>query len=140
MKSLCLICSMAILFCLFMAIICLGIGVLLSLFLPITIFQAALLLMIPFCILLILMPLLLINQKMEQMMVMTDEDYMFWDEEDVLENKVRSEKKRQHTKKNQKKIIVMQNSPIMDQNAPCPCGSGEKYKNCCGKTGKSTKK
>jgi preprotein translocase subunit SecA len=32
------------------------------------------------------------------------------------------------------------NQPIITEkkiprNAPCPCGSGKKYKNCCGKSG-----
>ena len=140
MKNFCLVCSMAILFCFIAAIIFLGIGSLLSLILPVSSFQAALLLMAPFCILLILLPLLLINQKMEEMIEMAEEDYMLWDEENPANSLIRSEKKKARTKKKQNKIIVMENSPIFDRNAPCPCGSGEKYKNCCGKTGKTSKK
>ena len=65
MKNFCLVFFMAILFCFVATVIFLGIGSLLSLILPVSSFQAALLLMAPFCILLILLPLLLINQKME---------------------------------------------------------------------------
>jgi uncharacterized protein len=27
---------------------------------------------------------------------------------------------------------VVRNSPKVGRNAPCPCGSGKKYKKCCG--------
>ena len=30
---------------------------------------------------------------------------------------------------------VKREQPKISRNAPCPCGSGKKYKNCCGKTG-----
>lgn len=32
-----------------------------------------------------------------------------------------------------KVIPLTKNSPKVDRNAPCPCGSGVKYKKCCGK-------
>ena len=139
MKNICLIFSLAILCCLFVAGLFLGIGVLSSLFLPISAFQAALLIMIPFCISVILIPLLLINQKLEDMMVLMEEDYMIWDDEEWGEDMPRSEKKRSASSKLRKnKIIVMGTSPIIDKNASCPCGSGKKYKNCCGQKDKST--
>ena len=28
---------------------------------------------------------------------------------------------------------VINNEPKVGRNDPCPCGSGKKYKNCCGK-------
>ena len=28
---------------------------------------------------------------------------------------------------------VVKNAPQVGRNDPCPCGSGKKYKNCCGK-------
>ena len=28
---------------------------------------------------------------------------------------------------------VVNSSPKVGRNEPCPCGSGKKYKNCCGK-------
>ena len=28
---------------------------------------------------------------------------------------------------------VVNNEPKVGRNDPCPCGSGKKYKNCCGK-------
>ncbi|MBN2372322.1 SEC-C domain-containing protein [bacterium] len=140
MKNFCLVCSVTILFCLIAAFVFLGIGRLISLIFPVSVFQAAMLLMAPFCILLILLPLLLINQKMERMIEMAEEDYMLWDEENFPNSLAKPEKKKAKTKKKQNKIIVMENSPIFDRNAPCPCGSGEKYKNCCGKSGKTSEK
>jgi hypothetical protein len=115
-----------------------GIGTILNLFLPISAFQTALLLMTPFCCLLILFPLLLINQKIEEIVMMMEEDYMLWDEDEWIDSRVKTEKKRPRSKQRQNKIIVMGNSPI-DRNAPCPCGSEKKYKNCCGQKEKSTK-
>jgi len=84
----------------------------------------------------VLLPLLLINQKMEQMVTMTEDDYMFLDEEYAARNRIGQEEKISKSKGKQKKIIVMESSPIIDRNASCPCGSGEKYKNCCGEKGK----
>ena len=28
---------------------------------------------------------------------------------------------------------IVNNGPKVGRNDPCPCGSGKKYKNCCGK-------
>ena len=28
---------------------------------------------------------------------------------------------------------IVNNAPKVGRNDPCPCGSGKKYKNCCGK-------
>ena len=28
---------------------------------------------------------------------------------------------------------IVNNGPKIGRNDPCPCGSGKKYKNCCGK-------
>ncbi|MGA1789860.1 MAG: SEC-C metal-binding domain-containing protein [bacterium] len=139
MKSFSLIFLLAILSCFLIVILFLGIGILASLFLPVSAFQTALLLIAPFCCLLILFPLLLINQKMEEMVVMMEEDYMLWDDE-WTDNKTKMEKKkRTRAKQRQNKIIVMGNSPIIEQDAPCPCGSGKKYKNCCGEKNQTKK-
>ena len=137
MKNFFWIFLLAIISCVLIAIAFLGIGILINLFLPVTPFQTALLLMASFCCLMILFPLLLINQKMEEMMLMMEEDYMLWDEEDGMDNRGRLDKKRTRSKQN--KIIVMGNSPIIDRDAPCPCGSGKKYKNCCDEKNKPKK-
>jgi len=33
------------------------------------------------------------------------------------------------------KVLPQPQEPRLDRNAPCPCGSGRKYKHCCGRTG-----
>ncbi|MBU4486081.1 MAG: SEC-C domain-containing protein, partial [Candidatus Delongbacteria bacterium] len=30
-------------------------------------------------------------------------------------------------------VMPIRVEPKVDRNAPCPCGSGKKYKKCCGK-------
>ncbi|MHC4129070.1 MAG: SEC-C metal-binding domain-containing protein, partial [Planctomycetota bacterium] len=32
-----------------------------------------------------------------------------------------------------KRQPVRRSTPAIGRNEPCPCGSGKKYKNCCGK-------
>lgn len=137
MKRVLIIFSIIVLFCTAVTLIFIGLGSFLSMFFAsITLFQATLLLLIPLCVLFIVIPLLLINNKMEQMIIMTDDDYGFWEDEDFVFKRINAEKKHGKIKKDQKKIIVMNSSPIIDKNALCPCGSGEKYKNCCSQEGK----
>ena len=38
------------------------------------------------------------------------------------------------------KETVRNDGPKVGRNDPCPCGSGKKYKNCCGKQYKTRKK
>ena len=35
--------------------------------------------------------------------------------------------------RNKKKAPIVNDGPKVGRNDPCPCGSGKKYKNCCGK-------
>ena len=37
------------------------------------------------------------------------------------------------TQTNQKTTVQAKNEKLVGRNDPCPCGSGKKYKNCCGK-------
>jgi SEC-C motif-containing protein len=32
-------------------------------------------------------------------------------------------------------VTIVRSSPKVGRNDPCPCGSGKKYKHCCGKAG-----
>ena len=36
------------------------------------------------------------------------------------------------TQTNEKVTVQAKNEKIVGRNEPCPCGSGKKYKNCCG--------
>ena len=44
-----------------------------------------------------------------------------------------SEEKRKEIAKNYKDSKTVRNENKVGRNDPCPCGSGKKYKKCCGK-------
>ena len=48
-------------------------------------------------------------------------------------DKVRTEDERKALTKQYRREQVFIASPTVGRNEPCPCGSGKKYKNCCGK-------
>ena len=48
---------------------------------------------------------------------------------DILSEEKRNEITREYRESN------MAHSDKIGRNDPCPCGSGKKYKNCCGKKG-----
>ena len=37
------------------------------------------------------------------------------------------------TPENQKGVTIVRDAPKVGRNDPCPCGSGKKYKHCCGR-------
>ena len=43
------------------------------------------------------------------------------------------EPERRQAQENQAAAPVASQEPRVGRNAPCPCGSGKKYKKCCGK-------
>ena len=44
-----------------------------------------------------------------------------------------SQEKRAEIEKNYKDSKIVRNENKIGRNDPCPCGSGKKYKKCCGK-------
>jgi len=44
-----------------------------------------------------------------------------------------SQEKRKEIEKQQKESKIVRNDNKVGRNDPCPCGSGKKYKKCCGK-------
>ena len=46
---------------------------------------------------------------------------------------VLSEEKRREITKQYRASKIFVKEPTVRRNDPCPCGSGKKYKNCCGK-------
>ena len=54
-----------------------------------------------------------------------DDDY----DEDEYPDEEEKEKETVRTRRNRFKVV---SSDKVGRNAPCPCGSGKKYKNCCG--------
>lgn len=63
-------------------------------------------------------------------MLEADADYLYtlpqWDA-------IYSQEKREEIKKEFKKSKTVVNENKIGRNDPCPCGSGKKYKKCCGK-------
>ena len=47
---------------------------------------------------------------------------------DILDEKTRKQIRKDH---NRSKMVI--NDDKVGRNDPCPCGSGKKYKKCCGK-------
>ena len=63
-----------------------------------------------------------------------DDDFLEWDDANYKSSKQKETAKVKNNKSQNKnsKIIIMKSS-INDRDVPCPCGSGKKYKNCCGR-------
>ena len=56
-----------------------------------------------------------------------------WLSELPLCNSIFSEEKRKELNQEQKKSGTVVKGPKIGRNDPCPCGSGKKYKHCCGR-------
>ncbi|MDE8735483.1 SEC-C metal-binding domain-containing protein, partial [Eubacteriales bacterium DFI.9.88] len=69
-------------------------------------------------------------EKLYYNMLAADADYLYglpqWE-------KLLSEEKRQEFVKAYKKSKTVVKGEKIGRNDPCPCGSGKKYKNCCGR-------
>ncbi|MCR4587055.1 MAG: SEC-C domain-containing protein [Lachnospiraceae bacterium] len=63
-------------------------------------------------------------------MVAADADWLYNLEE---WNEIFDEEKRKELYKEQKQSTTIRKGPKVYPNDPCPCGSGKKYKKCCGK-------
>ena len=48
-------------------------------------------------------------------------------------NEIFSEEKRKELYKEQKRSTTIVKEKKIGRNEPCPCGSGKKYKHCCGR-------
>ncbi len=69
--------------------------------------------------------------KIESVKFVHRVEFNFQDEQQEQENQVQEEAKEEA--KEETKPIIGGKKP--KRNDPCPCGSGKKYKNCCGKSG-----
>ncbi len=70
-------------------------------------------------------------EKLYFNMLKADADYLYTLEEWL--NVYDLEKLQELTKEYKRSKIVRRESKKIGRNDPCPCGSGKKYKNCCGK-------
>ena len=70
------------------------------------------------------------NLKRESSVTITEEGF----EDDELETlHLEAELPRQNTTSDRKAQPIVNAGPRVGRNDPCPCGSGKKYKNCCGR-------
>lgn len=120
-----------------------GLGILLARFVPLSVFEASLLTLIS------LLAFLYASWRVVAMFVSApasspfdEDDYDEWDEEDEFDE---DEEEEDDDAPPDKQAFIPSiprwRQPIkraeydnVGRNAPCPCGSGKKYKNCHGKT------
>ncbi len=57
------------------------------------------------------------------------DDYLDEDDDDDYDDEEENEEETVRKRRNRFKVV---RSDKVGRNAPCPCGSGKKYKNCCG--------
>ncbi|MGA1867782.1 MAG: SEC-C metal-binding domain-containing protein [bacterium] len=131
MKSMCVLSLYIISILVILASAFLAVGLVLSLIFPISAFQGAIILLIPFCLGVLYLTLNDIGAKLGSLM--DEEDaYSEWEDLSYRGGKHKAHNQGAKNNSSTNKIIVMKNA-FYDKEAPCPCGSGEKYKNCCGK-------
>jgi len=93
-----------------------GVGALLSYWFPLSLFQASTLAVGA------ALAIALVIQVVTTMMHLqadhtTEDDYLDWEPEEDAGNDT---------------LLSTPNVPKIGRNEPCPCGSGKKFKNCCG--------
>lgn len=73
----------------------------------------------------------IVPEKLFYNMLTADADYLYglpqW------ENVLGEDKMREIVKEFKKSKTVRRDAPKIGRNDPCPCGSGKKYKHCCGR-------
>jgi SEC-C motif len=105
-----------------------GLGVLLSWIVPLTPFQGTLLHLVLFALALVFIGLTLLFERVKDILwAMADET----DEADELDEPVDFLKRNGSSSDLQKPLPTGRESTKVGRNAPCPCGSGKKYKVCC---------
>ena len=112
-----------------------GIGYVISLFLPLTLFQSSLLCMGSTFVVAFIIFGIIIHDSLsgnhnhfEEYEYEDDDEFEEeYDEDDIemVERIMKNSVK--------KKLSIDPNFGKVSRNAPCPCGSGKKYKLCCGK-------
>lgn len=75
------------------------------------------------------------NEKLFRNMVDAKADWLYtlpqWEN-------VYTKEEQKELVRDQKKAHTVVNGPKIGRNDPCPCNSGKKYKNCCGRKGKAS--
>jgi len=107
------------------SVIFIGGGYIISLAIPLTLFQASIL-----CIGATFVLMFIITIFMVVMVIAGHGEWRYGDEEDDYDDEDVEEDETDNSTK--RKIVDMKTVKI-GRNKPCPCGSGKKYKHCCGK-------
>ncbi|QTA86803.1 SEC-C metal-binding domain-containing protein [Desulfonema magnum] len=124
-----------------------GGGYVLSLIVPLTLFQASLLSMGSTFVFAFIISVLLVGEPMAKLLINPrrfphyyyEDDEYDDDEEEEDEDEEYEEEDDEYDERlnkinisDRKKLTVI-NTRKVGRNEPCPCGSGKKYKHCCGK-------
>ena len=106
-------------------------GYLLSLILPVTVFQSSVLCIgATFVFAFIISAVTIVKQISDRQEYTYEDDEEYEDDEDEDED----EEKEKNTFDNvSHRSFTVVNKRKVGRNEPCPCGSGKKYKHCCGK-------
>jgi SEC-C motif len=102
-----------------------GLGVLLSWIFPLTPFQGTLLHLALFALALVFIGLTLLFERVKDILL------AMADEADELDGPVDFLKRNGGSSDLQKPLPAGREPTKVGRNAPCPCGSGKKYKFCC---------
>jgi hypothetical protein len=102
-----------------------GLAVLLSWIVPLTPFQGTLLHLVLFALALAFIGLTLLFERVKAIL------WAMADEQDELDEPVDFLKRNGSSSDLQKPLPTGREPTKVGRNAPCPCGSGKKYKVCC---------
>ena len=114
------------------SVIFIGGGYIISLAIPLTLFQASIL-----CIGATFVLMFIITTVMVVMVIAGHREWGYGDEEDDYDDEEDDyddeNVEEDETDNSTKRKIVDMKTVKIGRNKPCPCGSGKKYKHCCGK-------
>ncbi len=131
MKKLFLIPVILLLLIIISAVIFIGGGYLISLVIPLTLFQASILCIAATFVSVFIVTMFIVGMAFAEYRERDydDGEYDYDDDEEESDEDVEEDETDNTTKR---KIIDIKTVKT-GRNEPCPCGSGKKYKRCCGK-------
>ncbi len=108
-----------------------GFAYLLTLFLPLTLFQAGIITILSTVGAGLVLTLMVLSSRVLQF-INQQAEFFENDEEDYPED-YDDEEDDQWEMADPRFRVIRSSGPEDDGEVPCPCGSGKKFKNCCGK-------
>jgi uncharacterized protein YchJ len=108
-------------------------GYLLSLILPVTVFQSSVLcICATFVFAFIISAVTIVKQISDRQEYTYEDDDEYEDDDDEYVDEYVEKEKNTFDNVSHRSFTVV-NKRKVGRNEPCPCGSGKKYKHCCGK-------